>query len=101
MYNPHSGHNTTAGGILESSGFKIQGSDNEMFLNDDGQGNVRLFYLVGGSTKTYKDNTAGTIDYVNGQVVLTSLNITEISNIDGVVSTKIRLIVKPESIFFS
>ena len=97
LYNPHSGHDSDAGGILSSSGFKISGNTNEMFLNDDGMGNVRMYYIVDGTTKTYQDNTAGTIDYVNGQVVLTSLNITEISNIDGIASTKIRLIVKPES----
>ena len=97
LYNPHSGHDSDAGGILSSSGFKISGNTNEMFLNDDGMGNVRMYYIVDGTTKTYQDSTAGTIDYVNGQVVLTSLNITEISNIDGIASTKIRLIVKPES----
>ena len=97
LYNPHSGHDSDAGGILSSSGFKISGNTNEMFLNDDGMGNVRMYYIVDGTTKTYQDNTAGTIDYVNGQVVLTSLNITEISNVDGIASTKIRLIVKPES----
>ena len=97
LYNPHSGHDSDAGGILSSSGFKISGNTNEMFLNDDGMGNVRMYYIVDGTTKTYQDSTAGTIDYVNGQVILTSLNITEISNIDGVASTKIRLIVKPES----
>ena len=97
LYNPHSGHDSDSGGILSSSGFKISGNTNEMFLNDDGMGNVRMYYIVDGTTKTYQDSTAGTIDYVNGQVVLTSLNITEISNVDGVASTKIRLIVKPES----
>ena len=45
LYNPHSGHNSASGGILSSTGFKIDGNDNEMFLDDDGQGNVRLYYL--------------------------------------------------------
>ena len=27
LYNPHSGHNSDAGGILESSGFKISGGN--------------------------------------------------------------------------
>ena len=40
---------------------------------------------------------AGTIDYKNGLVTLTSLNITSVSNIDGVASTKVRIIVKPDS----
>jgi len=97
LYNPHSGHDAESGGILSSSGFKISGNTNEMFLNDDGKGNVRMYYVADGTTNTYEDNTAGTIDYTNGQVVLTSLNITEVSNVDGAASTKIRLIVTPES----
>ena len=96
LYNPHSGHNTSAGGILESTGFKIQGSDNEMFLNDDGQGNIRMFYLVSG-VKTYQNNTQGTINYVTGQVTLTSLNVASISNIRGSTSSKIEITVNPNS----
>ena len=68
-----------------------------MFLNDDGNGNARMYYITDGTTKTYQDNKAGTINYVTGEVVLTSLNITEVSNIDGAASTKVRLIVRPES----
>ena len=55
------------GGILQSTGFFISGNENEMFLNDDGKGNVRLYYIVGGTTKTYADNTAGTVDYNTGE----------------------------------
>ena len=57
MYNPHSGHDAESGGILSSSGFKISGNTNEMFLNDDGKGNVRMYYVVDGTTNTYEDNT--------------------------------------------
>tara|TARA_Y100000114_G_scaffold155715_1_gene180618 strand:- start:80 stop:2065 length:1986 start_codon:yes stop_codon:yes gene_type:complete len=97
LYNPHSGHDSEAGGILSSTGFKIDGNINEMFLNDDGMGNVRMFYITDGTTNTYEDNTVGTIDYFNGSITLTNLKITEVSNVDGVTSTKVRLIVKPES----
>jgi len=97
LYNPHSGHNMDEGGILISSGFFISGNENEMFLNDNGKGIVRMYYVVGGTTKTYQDETAGTIDYNTGEVIITSLNVTSISNVDGATSTKIRLIVKPES----
>ena len=97
LYNPHSGHDSDAGGILSSSGFKISGNTNEMFLNDDGMGNVRMYYIVDGTTNTYQDNNAGTINYKTGEVILTSFNITEVSNVDGAASTKIRLIVTPES----
>ena len=97
LYNPHSGHDADSGGILSSSGFKISGNTNEMFLNDDGMGNVRMYYVVDGTTNTYQNNTAGTINYKTGEIILTSFNITEVSNIDGATSTKIRLIVNPES----
>lgn len=97
IYNPHSGHNAAMGGVVSSTGFKISGNDNEMFLNDDGQGNIRLFYYTDGTTITYQDETAGTIDYGTGKIVLTALNITSISNVDGATSTKIRLVVTPES----
>ena len=59
------------------------------FLNDNGNGNVRLYYVVDG-TKIYAEETAGTIDYLNGEVVLTSLNITSVSNVDGVSSKKLE-----------
>ena len=31
------------GGVVSSSGFKVSGDDNEMFLNDDGNGNCLLY----------------------------------------------------------
>tara|TARA_R100001510_G_scaffold56934_1_gene63557 strand:+ start:475 stop:2427 length:1953 start_codon:yes stop_codon:yes gene_type:complete len=97
LHNPHAGHNKELGGILESTGFFISGNTNEMFLNDDGNGNARLFYISDGTTKTYVNNTQGTIDYKNGLITLNSLNITSISNVDGATSTQVRLIVTPES----
>ena len=97
LYNPHSEHNKAAGGILESSGFKVDGdTTNEMFLDDDGAGNVRRYYLVSG-VRTYANNTQGTINYSTGQITLNSLNIASISNIRGSSSTVIELTVKPES----
>ena len=96
LYNPHSGHNSAAGGILTSTGFKVTGSNEEMFLDDDGQGNVRRYYLVSG-VKTYANNTQGTIDYDTGQVTLNSLNIASISNIRGAASTVVEITVVPAS----
>jgi len=96
LYNPHSGHNSAMGGILSSTGFKVTGSDAEQFLDDDGQGNVRRFFLVSG-VKTYANNTQGTIDYDTGQVTLNSLNIASISNIRGAASTVVEVTVVPAS----
>ena len=98
FYNPHSGHNGSGGGVLTSSGFKINGdTTNEYFLDEDGAGNVRLYYLVG-QTRTYTNNTQGTIDYTNGSITLNSLFITSVSNVDGATSTAVRLTVIPNSV---
>jgi len=97
FFNPHSGHNSAAGGIVSSTGFKISGDDtNEHFLDDDGAGNIRVYYLSG-TTRIYTSSTYGTIDYTNGEIILTSANITSISNVDGAASTQIRVTVSPDS----
>jgi hypothetical protein len=84
------------GGILSSTGFKVTGSDLEQFLDDDGQGNVRRYYLASG-IRTYSNETQGTISYATGQITLNSLNVASISNIRGVTSTTIELTVTPNS----
>ena len=98
FYNPHSGHNATAGGIISSTGFKISNdsSENEHFLDDDGAGNIRVYYLSG-STRLYTSSTYGTIDYTTGAVVLTSAQLTSISNVDGATSTQVRVFATPSS----
>ena len=96
LYNPHSGHMASTGGILTSSGFKIDGNANECFFDDDGAGNVRLYYLSSG-VKSYLNSTQGTINYSTGAITLNSMNIVSISNIDGAASTVIQLTVVPSS----
>jgi hypothetical protein len=97
LYNPVSGYNSSQGGILESSGFKINGdTTNVYFLNDDGNGNVRRYRLVNG-VKTYVNNTQGIINYSTGQITLSSLNISNVENIRNQTSTAIELTVKTNS----
>jgi hypothetical protein len=97
LYNPHSGHNSSAGGILESSGFKVSGDSSTVFyLDDDGAGNVRR-YSFSGSTRVYANETQGTIDYTNGAITLNSLSVLSVENIRGAASTKIELTVTPSS----
>jgi len=96
LYNPHSGHNSSSGGIVSSTGFNVASDGNEYFFDDDGEGNLRRYYFVG-STRTYADNTAGTVTYSTGTVAINALNITGVSNVDGETSTQIRLVVKPDS----
>ena len=97
LYNPHSGHNSAAGGILESSGFKVSGdSSTVFFLDDDGAGNVRR-YSFSGATRVYANETQGTIDYDTGAITINSLSVLSVENIRGAVSTKIELTVVPNS----
>lgn len=93
FFHPHDGHNSMMGGVTTSTGFTIAGNANTIFLDDDGRGNVRTYYLVGGTTRTYLDNTAGTIDYTNGKITLTSLTISGTSNTDGTID----VVVQPNS----
>ena len=92
IYNPHSGHEP----ILSSTGFKINGSNLEMFLDDDGQGNVRRYYFASG-VKTIANTAQGTINYSTGQITINSLNVSSISNIRGATSSVIELTVTPSS----
>ena len=92
IYNPHSGHEA----VLSSTGFKISGNTNEMFLDDDGIGNVRVYYLVSG-IKTVHNDKQGTIDYTTGQITINSLDIASISNIRGSISTVIEVTASPSS----
>ena len=97
LYNPHSGHNTSSGGILSSTGFKIDGNTTDVFyLDDDGNGNVRR-YKMDGSARSYANATQGTIDYSSGLVEVNSLNVSNIENIRGAASTVIEITVKPNS----
>jgi len=98
FFNPHSGHNTTGGGIVSSTGFKINddSSTNEHFLDDDGNGNIRVYYL-NGTVRVYTSSTFGTINYTTGEIILTSAHLTSISNVDGAASTIVRVTVQPDS----
>jgi len=97
LYNPHSGHASVEGGILSSTGFKVDGdTTNIWFLDDDGQGNVRR-YRMDGSVRSYANSTQGTINYLTGLVEVNSLNVSNIENIRGAASTVIEITVKPNS----
>ena len=97
LYNPHSGHAMAGGGILSSTGFKIDGNTTDVFfLDDDGNGNVRR-YKMDGSVRSYANSTQGTINYSTGLVEVNSLNVSNIENIRGAASTVIEVTVKPNS----
>ena len=98
FYNPHSGHNSSSGGILASTGFKVSGdTTNVQFFDDDGAGNIRRYILVSG-VRQYQDSTAGTITYTTGEVKINNINIITVENVDEVASSSIRITVTPDSL---
>ena len=97
FFHPHDGHNSVAGGIVASTGFLLNGdTTREYFFDDDGNGNLRIYYIVAG-VRTYFNTLAGTVNYDNGTIKINSVRITGVSDVDEATSTKIRLTVLPNS----
>ena len=97
FYNPHSEHNKSAGGIITSSAFYISGDTTNLhYFDDDGAGNLRLYYISAGA-RVYADATAGTITYSTGKIAINSIYITSVDLVDGESSTQIRITAIPNS----
>ena len=97
FYNPHSAHNSAAGGIIASTGFYLGSvTTSEYFFDDDGSGSLRIFSLVSG-VRTYNNNTAGTVDYVNGIITIGAIVITGVGSVDGITSSRVRITAIPNS----
>tara|TARA_Y100001938_G_scaffold151140_1_gene246500 strand:+ start:1550 stop:3415 length:1866 start_codon:yes stop_codon:yes gene_type:complete len=65
IHHPHQGHIYS----LSSSAFTF--GSKESYLDDDGFGNVRIYYIdTSTNTRIVQDATAGTIDYITGVVKL-------------------------------
>jgi hypothetical protein len=97
FYNPVSGYNSVDGGIIASTGFYLGSvTTTTYFFDDDGSGNLRIYYIISG-TKTYTDNTAGTVDYVNGLITINQITMTGVAEVDGIGSTQIRITAIPNS----
>ena len=97
IYNPHSEHNKSAGGVIASTGFYISGdTTNIHYFDDDGDGNLRLYYISAGA-RVYADETAGTVTYSTGKIVTDSIYITSADEVDGSASTQIRITAVPDS----
>ena len=98
FYNPYTGYNTSAGGVISSTGFYLDNStETEYFFDDDGSGNLRIYSLSTGQVRTYLNSAAGTVDYSNGTISTTSLLISAVSDVDGASSTQIRVTAIPKS----
>ena len=74
--NPHAGHY----GAVSSTSFTFQ--NQTCFLDDDGNGILRIYYLDSQNSKTYLNTSAGTVDYSSGLVTIQSVIITSSSTIE-------------------
>ncbi len=97
LLHPEDGYLASIGGIVSSTGFKV-GTDttSEFFFDDDGQGNIRRYSIVG-TTRSYADSTAGSINYTSGLITINNINITGVSDVDSLTSTQIRIVVTPQT----
>ena len=79
---------------ITTTAFYIEGdSENEYYIDDDGDGNLRLYYYVSATAKTYTNNNIGTVNYATGTVDIPTLNITAL----GTGVTEWKFFIKPES----
>jgi hypothetical protein len=77
-----------AEGAIYSTGFYIKGSNEVHYLDDDGQGLMRLYTLDTNYQKTIIDPAIGTVNYDAGYIEINNLHITALSDIDFEISMK-------------
>ena len=93
IYNPHQGHTTSlSGGVISSSGFTLPGSTVTNYLEDDGKGNMLIYYLLVDGKKISR--IIGKVDYSLGSI---STDEIIISSIVGEAGTKLLLKVQLKS----
>jgi hypothetical protein len=74
-----------------STGFYIPDDSNVYYIDDDGMGNLRMFFFVSATIKTIVRNNIGTVDYQRGIIKIPSLNIVAIAD------NTFKFIIKPSS----
>jgi hypothetical protein len=73
---------------IYSTGIFIFGTDVIHYLDDDGAGNIRLFYIGPSAEKIIVDPTIGTVDYAAGVINIKNLHITAIADVDFEISIR-------------
>jgi hypothetical protein len=99
IYNPHPSHQAMSGGVIASTGFYLDNdTSTEYFFDDDGNGNLRIYSLVGSQgTRVYYSSTAGTVNYATGVITVGSVYISGVGLVDGSTSLDIRIVAVPDS----
>jgi hypothetical protein len=91
LINPISQDGGKQGDVFASTGFFIPNSTRVHYLDDDANGNIRLYYIGPNFDKVIADPAIGTIEYEAGRVIVRNLTITAL---DDVI---FEMQVKPES----
>lgn len=89
--NPISQDGGKQGDVFSSTGFYVPNSLVPHYLDDDSNGNVRLYYIGANFDKVIVDPSIGTIEYEIGRVIIRNLTIT------GLDDPLFELQIKPES----
>jgi hypothetical protein len=74
-----------------TTGFYIPNSANIHYIDDDGVGNLRLFYLDSNQNKVIVNPKIGTVTYTTGSLIVRNLTITSMAD------AAFEFILKPES----
>jgi len=83
FYHPNDGYNKASGGILTTTGFKVDGDTvNTYFFDDDGSGVIRRYSVNTSGVRVFADQAAGTIDYTNGKISIDAIKFTSSVNND-------------------
>jgi len=88
--NPISNAGVAENAVL-SDGFIVDGTAETVYLEDDGVGNLRLFYYASANTKRYVNTNQGTVDYTKGIITVNDINITYANN------NRLTFTIKPQS----
>ena len=87
--------NVKPGGLnIKSTGFKIQGNTNTVYITDTPNADMKTGIIsivrkdAQSGTNVVVVKSAGTVDYVHGEVNLTTVNITETEKINNIVEVQ-------------
>lgn len=69
-------------GAISSSSF-VDENGFTLYVDDDGFGTLRYYYLNSANIRVYTNTQAGSVDYNTGQVILDAFNPTSIPNATG------------------
>lgn len=87
--------NVKPGGLnIKSTGFKIQGNTNTVYITDTPNADMKTGIIsivrkdAQSGTNVVVVKSAGTVDYVHGEVNLTTVNITETEKVNNIVEVQ-------------